>query len=39
MALDFISDGDYKTAVKNNDITAIRDYMQKEGESKNDLVI
>lgn len=38
MALDFISDGDYKTAVKNNDITAIRDYMPKEGESKNDLV-
>jgi len=38
MALDFISEGDYKTAVKNNDINAMRDHMQKEGECKNDLV-
>lgn len=38
IALDFISDGDYKTAIKNNDMSSIQNYMQKEGERKNDLV-
>lgn len=38
IALDFISDGDYKTAIKNNDMSSIQNYMQKEGERKNDLI-
>ncbi len=38
IALDFISDGDYKTAIKNNDMSSIQNYMQKEGERKSYLV-